>query len=375
MAIKGFFLFAIVCYVSYYGKARGEHGRLSREEELEIEKQLKLLNKRSLKTIKTQSGDVYDCIFYKQPAFDHPLLKNHSYHFQTRPSWHPKKMKNAREPSNMVQKVSLEVGLKSGGCPIGTVPIRRTTKEDLIRAKLFTQTYASRISPLTVEKPGLHHAVVRTKSNPSKKYNGGGAIVSIFSLPVTSSQYSSGQMTIRNGLDSIQVGWTAGESSCFNTQCPGFIIVDTEIPLDKVVEPISQRGKLIIEVKLFVYRDQFSGNWWLELGSDYTKIGFWPSKIFSGGLKDLATYVEWGGEAYSPPGQPSPPMGSGFFLQGYTKMDAYCRILTTVNEAHEPDDAENTEMFVDDSHSYMVDDWGKRGSARHLMTYGGPGSS
>lgn len=29
------------------------------------------------------------------------------------------------------------IGLPDGGCPIGTVPIRRTTKEDLIRHKLL----------------------------------------------------------------------------------------------------------------------------------------------------------------------------------------------------------------------------------------------
>ena len=33
--------------------------------------------------MQTKYGDIYDCVdFYKQPAFDHPLLKNHNFHPQ-----------------------------------------------------------------------------------------------------------------------------------------------------------------------------------------------------------------------------------------------------------------------------------------------------
>ncbi|XP_014489935.1 uncharacterized protein LOC106752694 [Vigna radiata var. radiata] len=49
-----------------------------KEEDLDIERQLKFMNKISMKTINTKFGDVIDCIdIYKQPSFDHPLLKHH----------------------------------------------------------------------------------------------------------------------------------------------------------------------------------------------------------------------------------------------------------------------------------------------------------
>lgn len=35
----------------------------------------------------------------------------------------------------------LEIGIKGGGCPIGTVPILRTHKEDFMRAKLFKRSH------------------------------------------------------------------------------------------------------------------------------------------------------------------------------------------------------------------------------------------
>lgn len=54
----------------------------------------------------------------------------------------------------------LKVGLKRLGCPIGTVPIKRVTKNDLIRAKLHSNTYGlkndSKFGVLTLENPGTH---------------------------------------------------------------------------------------------------------------------------------------------------------------------------------------------------------------------------
>ena len=51
MTIKAFLVLAIVFYFSCYGMVEGLHRKLSMEEDLEIEKQLKLLNKPSLKSI------------------------------------------------------------------------------------------------------------------------------------------------------------------------------------------------------------------------------------------------------------------------------------------------------------------------------------
>ncbi|RZS21672.1 hypothetical protein BHM03_00054383 [Ensete ventricosum] len=58
---------------------------LSVEEDRELERELKTLNKPFVKSFQDKYGITYDCVdIYKQPAFDHPLLKNHtlqvSYH-------------------------------------------------------------------------------------------------------------------------------------------------------------------------------------------------------------------------------------------------------------------------------------------------------
>lgn len=67
-------------------------------------------------------------------------------------------------PSNMngLEEVGKEEEKEEGDneieveCPHGTVPIRRTTKEDLIRQKTFNQMFDSNIHPVTDSEPGLH---------------------------------------------------------------------------------------------------------------------------------------------------------------------------------------------------------------------------
>ncbi|KAM6578807.1 hypothetical protein CsatB_030644 [Cannabis sativa] len=316
--------------------------------------------------LNTQYGDIYDCInFYEQPAFDHPLLKNHKYDFQMRPSSHPKLMVREDKPPKNVKEVSI----KGEKCPTGYVPIRRTTKEDLIRAKLFTKSYTSRIN----SPPTFHHALVYT-SDSTKKYNGGGTFASFYTLyNVTGSQYTFGRIKLQNGLDIIQAGWGAGEVSCFNTVCPGFVLVDPQPMIEMTLRETHPGTLPTWEIGINIYRDQITGNWWLQLGKNRDQIGYWPSSIFSGGLKDLATYIDWGGETYSPLGQIGPPMGSGLLLKQDTRYDAFCRFLTTINEGHIQEDAKNTKISSIDIDFYLVKDWGFHRNFGHVMTYGGPG--
>ncbi|THU60447.1 hypothetical protein C4D60_Mb07t12800 [Musa balbisiana] len=52
---------------------------LSVEDDRELERELKTLNKPFVKSFQDKYGIIYDCVdIYKQPAFDHPLLKNHT---------------------------------------------------------------------------------------------------------------------------------------------------------------------------------------------------------------------------------------------------------------------------------------------------------
>jgi len=99
---------------------------------LKVERKLKLLNKPAIKSIKSEDGDIIDCVdINKQPAFDHPALKNHT--IQMRPT-----SNIAFETSSTKNESSWlmlsQTWTRSGSCPKGTVPIRRIQREDLLRA-------------------------------------------------------------------------------------------------------------------------------------------------------------------------------------------------------------------------------------------------
>ncbi|KAK7839459.1 hypothetical protein CFP56_018020 [Quercus suber] len=300
--------------------------RIYREDHMGLKRQLKLSNKLAKKTIRTKYGDTYDCInLYEQHFFNYRSLKNHTYDFPVRSTSNPKGIRDQKSsplfnPSNF--------WLNGKGCPDGMVPIKRNTEDDLKRAKLATDIHNSKYKPLTIDRPGTHYAIVRTK-NTNIVYHGGSTIISIYNPKVEGTQYSSARIKVLNGPDSIEVGWT----------------------------------------------DSANGNWFLKFGQNETDIGFWPKNVFTA-LGDGANYVEWGGEVFSPPGVPSPPMGSAYSarLQEDTKYDAYCRQIKTINETDYVVDAVDTEEFSDIV-QYQVHDEGLTGAAdfQHLVLFGGLG--
>ncbi|KAF7150344.1 hypothetical protein RHSIM_Rhsim02G0222200 [Rhododendron simsii] len=291
---------------------------LSAREDLELENELKLLNKPAVKTIQTEYGDIYDCVdFYNQPAFDHPMLKNHSFYFE--------------------------------------------------------------------------YAVVHTIGRAGK-YNGVGAALSIHRPRLSrNDQYSAARFKIQRGVEAIQVGWRvdpglyggdtrtrsfirvdAPQAHCYNTRCPGFVLVRSDIPPDFVYQQTSKSGGPIYEKQLYVKRDLANGNWWLLIGDDFEPVGFWPKRIFSD-LANLANYVEWGGQVYTPPGTFTPEMGSGNVLQDYPdgKQDAFFRNTQVINEFDQNVDEYNTETFHD-LEQYDIVDLRNAQNYGHVVVYGGP---
>ncbi|KAK6918082.1 Neprosin activation peptide [Dillenia turbinata] len=165
---------------------------LLREEDVEMEKQLRQLNKPPVMTLKTQYGETIDCIdINKQPAFDHPLLKDHKiqvslllymgsssssfsaslrlqhitkdqepidnysssklvvlFHFTYRK---PNLPSDFRMEEASTREARTHVNITRIRCPPGTVPIVRATKASLARAKDYGQFH-----PTSQDSPGLH---------------------------------------------------------------------------------------------------------------------------------------------------------------------------------------------------------------------------
>ncbi|XP_049362031.1 uncharacterized protein LOC125826730 [Solanum verrucosum] len=369
---------------------------LSKVEDLELERQLKLINKPAIKTIKRKYGEIYDCVdFYKQPAFDHPLLKNHNFHPEMKPT-----LPNLQgdDTSSNINK-PFNIGLKGGGCPTETIPIKRITKDDLIRQRLLSHIRGADESPDgdDIESSILDRnnsiATVQIPYNSTNKITGAGAIISLHNPQnLSGHQFSAGRIKVQNGIESIQVGWIVNpyvygdthtrlytylkteKLACFNTRCPGFIHINTAIPLDGDL-PGSTYGGPIYDVPMYIARDISNGNWWFKFGPNYTSVGFWPSKIFTK-LNEFATSVEYGGIVYSPPGVPEPSMGGGYFPVGDLKKDGYFKnstYLTDKNETKSLDDIE-VKLYANSPNLYRVTDYPNSGvESGNLVLYGGPG--
>ncbi|CAL5373805.1 unnamed protein product [Camellia sinensis] len=335
MDVHAIVLFLCVCsHLVGHNGIEGDWRSLTKEEDLELEERLKHLNKPAVKTI------------------------------QMKPTSLPKRSRD--QVSANVSK-PLHIGLKGGGCPVGTVPIKRTTKEDLIREKL-----ASKIMTPANDTSGADYAIVETINGPNK-YSGASAVLSVHQPDVVGKQYSAGRMMIQNGPDSLQVGWRAGQSHCFNTNCPGFVIVDTEIPLGQVIGKVSIRGGTSVAMEIYILQDLANGNWWLGVAN--TNIGFWPKSILGGGLANLASHAEWGGEVFSPPGTPKPAMGGGYFLIEDTRYDAFFMNIALKSPSG-GDINPQTYEFTNNRKLYEVKDEGYQGAHfGHLVLYGGPGGS
>ncbi|CAI0434832.1 unnamed protein product, partial [Linum tenue] len=320
-------------------------------------------------------GDTYNCVdFYKQPAFDHPLLKNRRFDYQVC-------FKVRAAESDSFGSEPSDIWLNGKGCPIGTVPIRKTTKTDLLKANLDAAVTSN-------DNSGIRVAVLR--STGDKRYRGAGMYTSVYNHDVQGNQYTSSRFKLNNGPDSIAVGWVVNPSlyhdtntrlfiytitkdvHCYNTYCPGFVVTNHEIPLDVILSPVSRRGGPIYEIKFFIMKDHYSGDWVLMFGNHDKVLGFWPRDIFTG-LAGFANYAEWGGEIYSPPGTVTPRMGSGCRPYGDPKLDGYARTITIVDENEKIDyDPADCKIYQNDRVHYGAIDKGNVGGTwNRLIEFGG----
>ncbi|KAI4370065.1 hypothetical protein MLD38_018450 [Melastoma candidum] len=378
----------------YMGWGGGRVDCLSLEEDLKLEEEFARLKKPAVKTIEMDYGDVYDCVdFYDQPAFDHPLLKDHKheYHPMMKPSSYPKRELFPPEDEKSGWR---HTSMRRVECPMATVPIRRTTKEEFITAKTQAEARARINGSNTEGRHGLHLAIVRTKHSSGKRYNGGGGWMTVEDIPKTNdNQYSAAQMKIQMGADTIEVGWMINPSlykdkrprgfiyqqtyswACLNIMCPGFVLLRSDVPVDSLMDSVSRYGGPLYYCKYYIYRDNATGAWNLGVGPRNITIGFWPQRLFTG-LSNRADYLDWGGEVYSPPTIPSPPMGRGLSPRGSLLWDASFKDIVTINESGENVKATGTEAYSDASDNYWsIDQAVGKAPDFHLFTYGGPGGA
>ncbi|KAI3866176.1 hypothetical protein MKX03_008780 [Papaver bracteatum] len=332
--------------VSSFGAVLGEK-LPSKQTHSKVDEKLKLLNKLPLKTIQTEYGDVIDCVdIYKQTAFDHPSLKNHT--LQMKPIFYPAtKSKNGSALRGMSQS-----WWKSGSCPMGTIPIRRILRQQLLngtspenygrknpyivnpnRTTVIQETNKTHTFNF-LDKNGTSNFLNGTSNSlyinrstamlitEGYSYIGAKGEINVWNPYIEkTNEYSTAQIWLvsgsREGMESVEAGWmvnptlygdtktrffiywTADGShttGCFDLICTGFVQTNHEVALGSPIEPVSSEFGPQYEIAIFIFMDVNTSNWWLLL--NHKEVGYWPGELFLL-LRGSAKVVQFGGEVYS----------------------------------------------------------------------------
>ncbi|GAB4835453.1 hypothetical protein Ancab_000361 [Ancistrocladus abbreviatus] len=409
--------FSLVFALNYTKYRQVSSIRLAR-----IQRHLDKNNKAPILTILSPDGDIINCVHKsKQPAFDHPLLKNHR--IQREPPERPKmKRLKAGEVESEERKDTKEM-TKNGGmmkgawqmwhnngtrCPKGSVPIRRSTVHDVLRAKsLYDFGRKPRRLPLVaaprtdasgvVSGNGHEHAIAYT---PWQEIYGAKATINVWDPSIEQvNEFSLSQIWVLSGsfdsdLNSIEAGWQVSPelygdnrprlftywtsdayqaTGCYNLLCAGFVQTNSRIAIGAAISPISSFTSTQYDITVLIWKDPKLGNWWMGFGDD-TLVGYWPAELFTH-LADHATMVEWGGEVvntWANGEHTSTQMGSGHFAEGGFGKASYFRNLEIVDSDNTLGSAQNIQILAENTNCYDIqssygNDWGT------YFYYGGPG--
>ncbi|GMI87759.1 hypothetical protein like AT1G10750 [Hibiscus trionum] len=359
-----------------------------------IRESLRKINKPALKTIQSPDGDIIDCVLLRhQPAFDHPQLKG------KRPLVPPERP-NGQNQKGVMAAEDFQLWRMSGEtCPEGTIPIRRTTERDMLRASSVA-SFGKKPAKLVrrdTTSDGHEHAVGYVSGD---EYYGAKASINVWAPNVTNQyEFSLSQLWVISGsfgddLNTIEAGWQVSPelygdyyprfftywtsdayqaTGCYNLLCSGFVQTNNKVAIGAAISPTSSYSGGQFDISLLVWKDPKHGNWWLEFGSGIL-VGYWPSFLFTH-LRDHASMVQFGGEVVnSNPGgsHTSTEMGSGHFAgEGFGKA-SYFRNLQVVDWDNNLVPLPNLKVLADHPNCYDIQGgvnavWG------NYFYYGGPG--
>ncbi|CAK9137727.1 unnamed protein product [Ilex paraguariensis] len=295
-------------------------------------------------------------------------------------------------------------------CPKGTVPIRRSSVHDVLRAKSLydfgkkhrpIQLARRTDAPDVVSGNGHEHAIAYTDT--SQEMYGAKATINVWNPSIELvNEFSISQIWILSGsfdgsdLNSIEAGWQVspelyGDSrprlftywtsdsyqatGCYNLLCAGFVQTNSRIAIGAAISPVSVFNNNQYDITVLIWKDPKLGNWWMGFG-DNTLVGYWPAELFTH-LADRATMVEWGGEVVNSRANgehTSTQMGSGHFAQDGFRKASYFRNLEIVDSDNSLISTHDISTLAENTNCYNIqssynNEWGT------YFYYGGPGNN
>ncbi|XP_029120798.1 protein neprosin isoform X2 [Elaeis guineensis] len=314
-------------------------------QQLEGRQHQKRSDKPIVKSIKSPDGDIIDCVHIShQPAFDHPLLENHT--IQMRPSFYPlglydeNNVESKMEPSSVPQ-----LWHQKGRCPEDTIPIRRTKKAERYGKKRHRTIPNPTSAHPNQDDHRYEYAIIYTKGDV---FYGAKGTINVWNPKVQEQdEYSTSQIWVIGGpreyLNAIEAGW-------------------------HVMPSLYGDNK----TRLFTFwTDPNTGNWWLQYGNR-SPLGYWPSSLFSY-LYDGASEVQWGGKVLNlnVNGQhTSTEMGSGHFSTDDARRASFIKNVQIVDRSNKLQTPPNGGEVMTQSACYDI-----LNTYRGVFYYGGPGKN
>nr|CAB3464091.1 unnamed protein product [Digitaria exilis] len=336
--------------------------------------------------LQSPDGDVIDCVpTHLQPAFEHPKLRGH------KPEKEP-----AERPRSSVRYVGAadedeqedalpQTWRRSGeSCPGGTIPVRRTTEDDVLRASSVSRfgmkAWGGGVARRDSTDIGHEHAIGYVSGS---QFYGAKASLNVWPAQVASpAEFSLSQIWVSPQLygdnnPRFFTYWTDDayqETGCYNLHCSGFVQTSSRVAIGAAISPFSSYAGRQFDITVLIWKDPRQGHWWLQLGSG-DLVGYWPSSLFTH-LGTRAGMVQFGGEVVNarPAGAPhtATQMGSGRFPgEGYARA-AYFRNLQVVDWDNSLVPAAGLQLLADRPGRYDIAG-GSGGAWGTYFYYGGPG--
>ncbi|KAI3785791.1 hypothetical protein L1987_44916 [Smallanthus sonchifolius] len=304
-------------------------------------------------------GDLIDCVLsHLQPAFDHPKLKG--LKLLEPPLERPKGHNSSDETIHTFQLWAES----NEFCPQGTVPIRRTTETDVLRAsslKRFGRKIARRVRHDTMS--GGHELWVISGSFG-------------IDLNTVEAGWQVSPELYGDGYPRFFTYWTTDAyqtTGCYNLLCSGFVQTNNRIAIGAAISPRSSYKGKQFDISIMIWKDPKHGHWWLEFGSGLL-IGYWPSFLFSH-LQRHASMIQFGGEIVNSRSRgyhTTTQMGSGHFAnEGFGKA-SYFRNLKVVDWDNSLLPLTKLHLLADHPNCYDIKS-GKNNVWGDYIYYGGPG--
>ncbi|KAG6475101.1 hypothetical protein ZIOFF_064319 [Zingiber officinale] len=236
-------------------------------------------------------GDLIDCIpSHLQPAFDHPKLRGPGRRRPLDPPERPR----GHNASSSSSSFHVQAWASSGeSCPEETVPIRRTMREDVLRASSI-QRFGRKPAVAALRRDSIssahEHAIGYAMGN---HYYGAKAGLNVWTPRVTSaSEFSLSQIWVISGsfshdLNTIEAGWQVSpqlygdnrprfftywtsdayrETGCYNLLCSGFVQTNNKIAIGAAISPTSSLNNRQFDISLLIWKWERPNAWELVAG-------------------------------------------------------------------------------------------------------------